>query len=239
MTRSNRPVRRPFRAIRRAGVAVGGAVLLLLATAPAALAHDRLKDSSPADGAKVAQVESIELEFTSRMTMPTLVLDGPAGKNLPLGKPRSQGVKVTAEPGEPLEPGRYRLAWRVVSSDGHPISGELRFTVTAPATPTAEPSDTATATAEPSGAATAEPSGAATPADAATPSEAGPAASAGSGEPEAASSTPVAQAETGSGGVPGWLWVAAAALVVGGAATVIAGRRKRNPGDAGSPPAKP
>ncbi|MFI6928254.1 copper resistance protein CopC [Nonomuraea spiralis] len=231
MTRSNRPVRRPFRAIRRAGVAVGGAVLLLLATAPAALAHDRLKDSSPADGAKVAQVESIELEFTSRMTMPTLVLDGPAGKNLPLGKPRSQGVKVTSEPGEPLEPGRYRLAWRVVSSDGHPISGELRFTVTAPATPTAEPSDTATA--EPSDTATAEPSGAATPADSATPSEAAPAASAGSGEPEAASSTPVAQAETGSGGVPGWLWVAAAALVAGGAATVIAGRRKRNPGDAG------
>ncbi|MEU5868913.1 copper resistance protein CopC [Nonomuraea sp. NPDC047529] len=213
MTRSLRSVRRPFRAACRAGVAVGGAVLLLLAAAPAALAHDRLKSSSPADGAKVAQVESIELEFTSRMTLPTLVLDGPAGENLPLGKPRAQGVTVKAEPAAPLEPGRYRLAWRVVSSDGHPIAGELRFTVTAPATPTASepeatPTETTTETPTPTG----------------TSAEVAP----------AASSSPVAQAEaeTGSGGVPGWLWVAAAALVAGGAATVVAGRRRRATGDA-------
>ncbi|MGW2162155.1 copper resistance CopC family protein [Nonomuraea sp. NPDC001699] len=213
MTRSLRSVRRPFRAACRAGVAVGGAVLLLLAAAPAALAHDRLKSSSPADGAKVAQVESIELEFTSRMTLPTLVLDGPAGENLPLGKPRAQGLTVKAEPAAPLEPGKYRLAWRVVSSDGHPISGELRFTVTAPATPTASepeatPTETTTETPTPTG----------------TSAEVAP----------AASSSPVAQAEaeTGSGGVPGWLWVAAAALVAGGAATVVAGRRRRATGDA-------
>ncbi|MGW2218440.1 copper resistance CopC family protein [Nonomuraea sp. NPDC001684] len=213
MTPSLRPARRPFRAAVRAGVAVGGAVLLLLAAAPAALAHDRLKSSSPADGAKLAQVESIELEFTSRMTLPTLVLDGPAGENLPLGKPRAQGVTVKAEPAAPLEPGKYRLAWRVVSSDGHPIAGELRFTVTAPATPTAsEPETTPTET-------TSE-----TPSSTGTSAEVAP----------AASSSPVAQAEadTGSGGVPGWLWVAAAALVAGGAATVVAGRRKRTTGDA-------
>ncbi|MFI7688389.1 copper resistance protein CopC [Nonomuraea sp. NPDC049655] len=213
MTPSLRPARRPFRAAVRAGVAVGGAVLLLLAAAPAALAHDRLKSSSPADGAKLAQVESIELEFTSRMTLPTLVLDGPAGENLPLGKPRAQGVTVKAEPAAPLEPGKYRLAWRVVSSDGHPIAGELRFTVTAPATPAAsEPEATPTET-------TSE-----TPSSTGTSAEVAP----------AASSSPVAQAEadTGSGGVPGWLWVAAAALVAGGAATVVAGRRRRTTGDA-------
>ncbi|MEV4400437.1 copper resistance protein CopC [Nonomuraea sp. NPDC049607] len=217
MTRSLRSVRRPFRAACRAGVAVGGAVLLLLAAAPAALAHDRLKSSSPADGAKVAQVESIELEFTSRMTLPTLVLDGPAGENLPLGKPRAQGLTVKAEPAAPLEPGKYRLAWRVVSSDGHPISGELRFTVTAPATPTAEPAE-------------------ATPTPSESPSEtasASPAASSSDATSQAVSSSPVAQADagTGSGGVPGWLWVAAAALVAGGAATVVAGRRRRGSGD--------
>ncbi|MFI6181359.1 copper resistance protein CopC [Nonomuraea sp. NPDC051191] len=222
MTRSLRSVRRPFRAACRAGVAVGGAVLLLLAAAPAALAHDRLKSSSPADGAKVAQVESIELEFTSRMTLPTLVLDGPAGENLPLGKPRAQGLTVKAEPAAPLEPGKYRLAWRVVSSDGHPISGELRFTVTAPATPTAEPAE-------------------ATPTPSESPSEtasASPAASSSDATSQAASSSPVAQADagTGSGGVPGWLWVAAAALVAGGAATVVAGRRRRGSGDTGPTP---
>ncbi|MER6506419.1 copper resistance protein CopC [Nonomuraea sp. NPDC001636] len=219
MTPSLRSARRPFRAAVRAGVAVGGAVLLLLAAAPAALAHDRLKSSSPADGAKLAQVESIELEFTSRMTLPTLVLDGPAGENLPLGKPRAQGVTVKAEPAAPLEPGRYRLAWRVVSSDGHPIAGELRFTVTAPATPAAsEPEATLTET-------TSE-----TP----TPTSTGTSTGTSDEAAAAASSSPVAQAEaeTGSGGVPGWLWVAAAALVAGGAATVAAGRRRRATGDA-------
>ncbi|MEV3980896.1 copper resistance protein CopC [Nonomuraea sp. NPDC049758] len=225
MTPSLRPARRPFRAAVRAGVAVGGAVLLLLAAAPAALAHDRLKSSSPADGARLAQVESIELEFTSRMTLPTLVLDGPAGENLPLGKPRAQGVTVKAEPAAPLEPGKYRLAWRVVSSDGHPIAGELRFTVTAPATPTAsEPEATPTETP------TEPPTETKTEATSATPTSTGTAADAA----PAASSSPVAQAEaeTGSGGVPGWLWVAAAALVAGGAATVVAGRRRRTTGDA-------
>lgn len=219
MTPSLRSARRPFRAAVRAGVAVGGAVLLLLAAAPAALAHDRLKSSSPADGAKLSQVESIELEFTSRMTLPTLVLDGPAGENLPLGKPRAQGVTVKAEPAAPLEPGRYRLAWRVVSSDGHPIAGELRFTVTAPATPAAsEPEATLTET-------TSE-----TP----TPTSTGTSTGTSDEAAAAASSSPVAQAEaeTGSGGVPGWLWVAAAALVAGGAATVAAGRRRRATGDA-------
>ncbi|MFF0863659.1 copper resistance protein CopC [Nonomuraea sp. NPDC003560] len=217
MTPSLRPARRPFRAAVRAGVAVGGAVLLLLAAAPAALAHDRLKSSSPADGAKLAQVESIELEFTSRMTLPTLVLDGPAGENLPLGKPRAQGVTVKAEPAAPLEPGKYRLAWRVVSSDGHPIAGELRFTVTTPATPAAsEPEATPTETPTETTSSTGTSTG--------TSAEAAP----------AASSSPVAQAEadTGSGGVPGWLWVAAAVLVAGGAATVVAGRRRRTTGDA-------
>ncbi|MER6582284.1 copper resistance protein CopC [Nonomuraea sp. NPDC001023] len=191
---------------------------MLLAAAPAALAHDRLKSSSPADGAKVARVESIELEFTSRMTLPTLVLDGPAGENLPLGKPRAQGVTVKAEPAAPLEPGRYRLAWRVVSSDGHPIAGELRFTVTAPATPTETPTETPSET----------PISSETPTSTGTPAEVAP----------AASSSPVAQAEaeTGSGGVPGWLWVAAAALVAGGAATVVAGRRRRATGDADPTP---
>ncbi|MGW4408285.1 copper resistance CopC family protein [Nonomuraea sp. NPDC004702] len=223
MTPSLRPARRPFRVAVRAGVAVGGAVLLLLAAAPAALAHDRLKSSSPADGAKLAQVESIELEFTSRMTLPTLVLDGPAGENLPLGKPRAQGVTVKAEPAAPLEPGKYRLAWRVVSSDGHPIAGELRFTVTTPATPAAsEPEATPTETTSETPTSTETTS--ATPTSTGASAEAAP----------AASSSPVAQAEadTGSSGVPGWLWVAAAVLVAGGAATVVAGRRRRTTGDA-------
>ena len=41
------------------------------------------------------------------------------------------------------------LLWKVVSSDGHPISGEFAFTVTPAATPTPEPTESATATPTP------------------------------------------------------------------------------------------
>ncbi|WP_433511551.1 copper resistance CopC family protein [Nonomuraea sp. CA-143628] len=208
MTRSTR---QSIKAIRHAVAGIGGAVLLLFLTAPPALAHDRLKDSSPADGAKVAQVETIELEFTSRMTMATLVLERPNGENLPLGKPRNQGNEVFATPQQKLEPGRYRLAWRVVSSDGHPISGELRFTVTAPAAAPAPSASPAESSAPPSSSSSAAPQ----PATSQPPSAAAAA-------PQSESS-----AGSGSGGMPGWLWIAVAALVLAGAALFMSGRRKR------------
>lgn len=195
-----------FTLTRRTVAAVSGACLLLSLTAPAALAHDRLKSSSPADKARVERVETIELEFTARMTMPTIVLEGPDGRSVPVGKPRTEGVKVTAGPEEELAAGRYRMAWRVVSSDGHPIEGELSFTVTAPpasATPT--PSATESSPAPP----TSTPAG--------TPAPASPAA---------------APAAGGDGGVPGWLWIAVAVLVLGGVAIFFGGRRRKEPGDA-------
>lgn len=196
--------------MRRTVSAVAGAGLVLLLTAPAALAHDRLKSSSPADKAKVERVETIELEFTARMTMPTIVLEGPDGKSVPVSKPSTQGVKVTASPEEELASGRYRLAWRVVSSDGHPIQGELRFTVTAPDSPSPSPSTTESS-----------------PPSSETPS---PVPSSASAPPPASPAAAPAAAE--SGGVPGWLWIAAAVLVLGGLAIFFGGRRKNDPGSA-------
>ncbi|GAA3685691.1 copper resistance protein CopC [Nonomuraea antimicrobica] len=189
--------------VRRTLASAVGAAMVLLLTAPAALAHDRLKSSSPADNAKVESVETIELEFTARMTMPTIVLEGPDGERVPLGKPRTEGVKVFAEPEGELAAGRYRIAWRVVSSDGHPIQGEIRFTLTAPPSPSPSPSPSTT-----------EPSP--------VPSETPPTASAPPASPAGA---PVA-AEQEGGGVPGWLWIAAGALVLGGVAIFFGGRRR-------------
>ncbi|MEU6796578.1 copper resistance CopC family protein, partial [Nonomuraea wenchangensis] len=177
-----------FTLMRRTVAAAAGAGMVLLLTAPAALAHDRLKSSSPADKAKVERVETIELEFTAPMTMPAIVLEGPGGKPVPVSKPRAQDIKVTADPEEELAAGRYRLAWRVVSSDGHPIQGELTFTVTAP--PASE-----------------------TPTPSTSTTQASPALPASAPPPASPAAAPAA-AE--GGGVPGWLWIAAAVLVLGG-----------------------
>ncbi|MEU6781900.1 copper resistance protein CopC [Nonomuraea angiospora] len=202
--------------LRRALVPAVGAVLVLLLTSPAALAHDRLKASNPADRAKLKSLETIELEFTSHMQLPTIVLDGPGGKPVPLDKPRVQGNKVFARPTGTVPEGRYRIAWRVVSSDGHPIQGELGFTITAP-DPSPSPSEETPA-----------PDPSPSPSEQTTTPESSPEPQPASAQPP--SSSPVAATRTdGTSGLPGWLWAALAVVLAGGAAVVLAARRKPRP----------
>ncbi|MEV1246484.1 copper resistance protein CopC [Nonomuraea sp. NPDC050022] len=98
--------------------------------APAALAHDGLKSSSPAKNAKVAVVKRIKLEFHTRVRFPTVVLSTADGKKAAVGKAKVSGATVTAAVSKPLAAGKYVIAWRVVSSDGHPNEGKIPFKVT-------------------------------------------------------------------------------------------------------------
>ncbi|MEU1729764.1 copper resistance CopC family protein [Streptosporangium sp. NPDC020145] len=123
--------------IRRMVLAVAGCGVLLALTAPAALAHDQLRSSSPAKNAEVSSPERIELVFSSRVHFPAVVLRRTDNTQAPLGTPRTEGPKVTADVTQPLAPGGYVIAWRVVSSDGHPIEGEIPFTVTGSGEPSA------------------------------------------------------------------------------------------------------
>lgn len=113
-----------------------GCGLLLMFSAPAALAHDSLKRSSPAKDARVESVQRIELEFSARVRFPVVVLHDANGRTVNVGKPEAQGKTVTAALSSPLGGGGYMIGWRVVSSDGHPIEGEIPFTVTGSAAPT-------------------------------------------------------------------------------------------------------
>ncbi|GAA0385691.1 copper resistance protein C [Acrocarpospora corrugata] len=99
-------------------------------TAPAASAHDSLKRSAPAKNASVSGVQTIELEYSARVRFPAVVLHDVAGRPVALAKPRPEGRLVRADVSGPLAPGGYVIAWRVVSSDGHPIEGEIPFTIT-------------------------------------------------------------------------------------------------------------
>jgi methionine-rich copper-binding protein CopC len=127
-------------------VAVIGCGLFLSATAPAALAHDSLKSSSPARNATVSGVQTIELEYSARVRFPLVVLRTAAGKTIQLGEPQADGPKVRTAVPTQLAGGPYVIAWRVVSSDGHPIEGEIPFTVKgAAASATASATDAAPA----------------------------------------------------------------------------------------------
>ncbi|MFF5115087.1 copper resistance protein CopC [Streptosporangium sp. NPDC000509] len=195
------------------------ALFVLLSTpfAPAALAHDRLKSSSPAKGAKVSAVERIKLEFSSRMRFPTVALRTAGDVVIDIGKAKGAGDTVTSDVPEPLPAGKYVIAWRVVSSDGHPIEGEIPFTVTAPATPSAIPSRTPTSESDTS----------AVPSADAQPSSPAPTSPTSAVADAPVSATDDRQA---SEGLPGWTWIALVALALIGAGTWSLTSRRGRPG---------
>ncbi|MEU8266141.1 copper resistance protein CopC [Sphaerisporangium sp. NPDC049002] len=126
------PVIRALLALFLAGVVLG------LGAQPA-LAHDSLKSSSPAKDATVSRLDQIELEFSAHVSFPVVVLHDAAGRRFESGPPRTDGPKVFESVAGPLPPGGYVIAWRVVSSDGHPVEGEIPFTVQGSQAGTAAP----------------------------------------------------------------------------------------------------
>lgn len=170
--------------------------LALLLGAGPALAHTRLESSDPADGASLATApERVSLTFNETMQpgFTTLTVVGPDQAHYETGDVTANGDTVSIAV-RPLGPtGGYQIGYRVVSEDGHPVSGSVGFTLT-----TAGPGSAAASPAT---------TGAAAPA---------PAPSA----PVAAESAPAQPA--GDGGAPIWPWiVGAVVLVVGGVVAAL------------------
>lgn len=108
--------------------------------ASAAFAHPSLVSSSPADNSQVAAPATIELKFSETLvpqfSAANLIMTG-----MP-GMPNHGAMKVSASvsgasdgktmvitPAQTLQPGAYRVDWRAVSSDTHPINGNVTFQV--------------------------------------------------------------------------------------------------------------
>lgn len=107
------------------------AALIIAAPAPA-LAHDDLVSSTPADGADLAAGPTeIALTFTAEvLEMGALVVVADAADHdWTTGAPVVEGTTVSVPVDEALPDAGYEVRWRVVSSDGHPISGVIPFTV--------------------------------------------------------------------------------------------------------------
>ncbi|MEV7009384.1 copper resistance CopC family protein [Streptosporangium sp. NPDC051022] len=192
-------------------LALLAALVLGTAFAAPALAHDSLKSSDPAKGAKVESLDKVKLTFTATVSFPAVVVHTSDGTAYQDGKPVVDGPVVTQRLKGDLPPGEYVIAYRVASSDGHPIEGEIPFTLTGAAKPT--PSETASASPSQSAAPAAEPTPPATAAASLSPS---PAART-SGEPES------------SGGVPGWAWLVIGGLTGVGIGLFFSLRNKKRP----------
>jgi len=199
--------------------AILAAALFVFGTAAPALAHDTLKSSNPAKGAEVDSLDEVRLEFSNKVRMPFVLVRGDGDAEYQSGKPEADGAVVTQAVKGPLPDGKYTIAYRVVSSDGHPIEGEIPFRVKGAekaaeeASPSAEPSD-----------------GAAEPAVSETPQPAESAASPPDGQPSASVEAGNAAAEQDAqqdGVFPVWLIVVVLALIGFGIGLLISARKKQ------------
>ncbi|MFC4150528.1 copper resistance CopC family protein [Micromonospora mangrovi] len=124
------------------GVALG--VSLALPAAPAA-AHNSLTGSNPRDGARLATApKRIELRFLATPSPDTtkITVTGPdnaAASGTPTFAGNRVSVPFVAGPS-----GVYTVAYQVGSTDGHPVRGQLTFTLTTGASATASAGTSAT-----------------------------------------------------------------------------------------------
>lgn len=127
------------------------AFVAFFATASPAQAHDELVGTDPAAGSTLdALPAQLTLTLSAQIAPDAgaseVQVTDAAGNSLVDGAPSVQDNVLT----QPLAPGLDRVAgaitvlWKVVSSDGHPISGEFSFTVTGTPGPTTEPTPTET-----------------------------------------------------------------------------------------------
>ena len=156
-----RPARLPFRlSARRLRAGLAALLLTLAATLGAAFvvaspasAHDELLSSDPAADATLdALPAQITLTFSGLISTEAganeIAVTDASGASLVDGAPVVSDTIVTQKlAGEAS--GSLTVLWKVVSSDGHPISGEYSFTVTGASTPTPTPTTSATPSASP------------------------------------------------------------------------------------------
>jgi hypothetical protein len=157
---ANAPLR--YRRIAALGAALALAAASLLIVAAPASAHDELVSSDPAADATLPGLPAqLTLTFSGDLlgdagATEVQVTDA-AGALLADGSP-VVAANVVTQPLSAGATGAIAVKWRTVSSDGHPISGEYAFTVTAPTTPTPSPTTSPSATPTPSPTATTSPS---------------------------------------------------------------------------------
>jgi copper resistance protein C len=151
--------------------------LAMLGSAPPAAAHNSLIGSEPKDGALLESGPvQIDLKFDQPVQagqgLNSIAVIGPNNDRWE-GGPVTVASNVVSTPVRPLGPaGTYKIGYRILSADGHPVSGELKFTLTR--------------------------AGTGTPAEVGVPPS------------DQAASAPA----DGGGGVPTWLWIAGAGVLL-------------------------
>jgi methionine-rich copper-binding protein CopC len=128
--------RGPLATVLSAGVVLafawGAAVVGSVISAAPASAHVALVRITPDAGAQLTKAPTeVVLQFDAPVnpTFATVAVNTAAGLTVVRGRPTVQGTKVTQRLSPDMASGDYRVAYRVVSDDGHPLSGDSTFTL--------------------------------------------------------------------------------------------------------------
>lgn len=96
-------------------------------------AHSHLEDSSPKDGAVLTEsLKEIKLTFETKLEPTstfTLTDANSTSVTLPVEIKGNQLVGVLQKD---LANGAYSIHWKIIGTDGHPLEGDLSFTVQLP-----------------------------------------------------------------------------------------------------------
>ncbi|MBP0942180.1 copper homeostasis periplasmic binding protein CopC [Pseudomonas viridiflava] len=116
-------------------VALSSGILL----SSVAQAHPKLLSSTPSEGESGAAPSKIKLHFSENLVTQfsgakLIMTDMPGMPNSPMGVKASVAggndpKTMVITPSSPLTTGTYKVEWRAVSSDTHPITGAVTFKV--------------------------------------------------------------------------------------------------------------
>jgi len=111
---------------------------LLFLPASSAFAHAQITSTSPVQGAELTEVPAeVMVEFDGNLTViedlsiNVLKVFDQSGKQIDDGKTLVGGARLTVGIIDRSETGTFRVTYRVVSEDGHPVEDEFRFSVLA------------------------------------------------------------------------------------------------------------
>jgi len=94
-------------------------------------AHASLVSTDPADGSQIATPpRTVELTFSDDLDSGFVAVMAPDGTKVKTSEPRISGTRMSADLADSHQRGRYTVAYRVASVDGHPITGQFTFTAT-------------------------------------------------------------------------------------------------------------
>lgn len=108
-------------------------------------AHSHLEDSSPKTGETVTEtLKTITLTFeTAIEPTSSFTLTNDKNSSIPLSEVSISGNQLIANVNDNLINGAYTIHWKIIGEDGHPLEGEIPFTLQLPEN-TAIPEQSAT-----------------------------------------------------------------------------------------------